>query len=196
MIFYCWVQLLPRNLSRVLVITKWLIPKQTQDMLLIFAAYLSIITFHLLISITMLFREATPADIVEIVRMLTDDELGHQREDFTDPLPSSYYAAFENIQRDPNQEFMVVEDEGEVVGTLQLSFIQYLTYQGGVRAQIEAVRIKHDRRGQGLGKQLFHWAIDRARERGAHLLQLTTISNARKPSNFTKTWALPLRTKV
>jgi len=106
--------------------------------------------------------------------MLADDELGSQRENFTDPLPDSYYTAFENISDDPNQELIVVEEQGEIIGTLQLSFIQYLTYQGGTRAQIEAVRIKRDRRGQGLGERLFRWAINRAQERGAHLLQLTT----------------------
>ncbi|MGD1892808.1 MAG: GNAT family N-acetyltransferase [Cyclobacteriaceae bacterium] len=120
------------------------------------------------------FRAATRKDVKAIVGMLADDELGSQRENFTDPLPDSYYSAFENISRDPNQELIVVEDQGEIIGTLQLSFIQYLTYQGGIRAQIEAVRIKRDRRGQGLGEQMFRWAIDRTRERGAHLLQLTT----------------------
>ncbi len=106
--------------------------------------------------------------------MLADDELGRQRENFTNPLPNSYYTAFDNIDNDPNQELIVVEDQVEIIGTLQLSFIQYITYQGGIRAQIEAVRIKRDRRGQGLGEQMFRWAINRAQERGAHLLQLTT----------------------
>jgi len=60
------------------------------------------------------------------------------------------------------------------MGTLQLSFIQYLTYQGGIRAQIEAVRIRKDKRGEGLGETLFKWAIERAKDRNAHLIQLTT----------------------
>jgi GNAT superfamily N-acetyltransferase len=107
--------------------------------------------------------------------MLANDELGRQREDFRDPLPAAYQQAFGLILADENQELMVAETAaGEVVGTLQLSFIQYLTYRGGIRAQIEAVRIREDRRGQGLGEFLFKWAIVRARERGAHLLQLTT----------------------
>ena len=120
------------------------------------------------------FRKATREDVKEIVGMLADDELGSQREDFTDPLPDSYYAAFENVSNDPNQELIVVEDQGEIIGTLQLTFIQYLTFRGGIRAQIEAVRIKRYRRGQGLGETMFQWAINRAQERGAHLLQLTT----------------------
>jgi GNAT superfamily N-acetyltransferase len=62
----------------------------------------------------------------------------------------------------------------EVIGTLQLSFIHYLTYRGGIRAQIEAVRIRKDKRGLGIGKTMFQWAISRAKEKNAHVLQLTT----------------------
>ena len=122
----------------------------------------------------LVFRPAEKRDVFFIVQMLADDKLGALREQFEDPLPDSYYQAFEAIDRDPNQELMVVEMASEIIGTLQLSFIPYLTYQGGVRAQIEAVRIRADQRGLGLGQQFFRWAIDRATERGAHVLQLTT----------------------
>ena len=123
----------------------------------------------------MKFRKATKEDVSFIVQMIADDELGKLRENYQDPLPEVYYQAFANIDQDPNQELMVVEnEEGEIIGTLQLSFIQYLTYQGGIRAQIEAVRIRSDQRGQGIGETLFKWAINRASEKGAHLLQLTT----------------------
>jgi GNAT superfamily N-acetyltransferase len=122
----------------------------------------------------LVFRPAEKRDVFFIVQMLADDKLGALREQFEDPLPNSYYQAFEAIDRDPNQELMVVEMASEIIGTLQLSFIPYLTYQGGVRAQIEAVRIRADQRGLGLGQQFFRWAIDRATERGAHVLQLTT----------------------
>ena len=123
----------------------------------------------------MLIRRAQRADLASIVSMLANDKLGRLREDFRDPLPRSYQDAFSRIIADENQELMVVEaEEGQIVGTLQLTFIQYLTYRGGIRAQIEAVRIREDRRGHGLGELLFNWAIARARERGAHVLQLTT----------------------
>ena len=107
--------------------------------------------------------------------MIADDELGIKRENFQKPLPKEYLNAFEKIKSDGNQELIVVENENsEIIGTLQLSFIQYLTYRGGIRAQIEAVRIKKDKRGLGIGKTMFEWAINRAKERNAHLLQLTT----------------------
>ncbi len=123
----------------------------------------------------MKFRKATKADVPSIVQMIADDELGKLRENYQEPLPDVYYQAFANIAQDSNQELIVIEnDEGEIIGTLQLSFIQYLTYQGGIRAQIEAVRIRSDQRGKGIGETLFKWAINRAKEKDAHLLQLTS----------------------
>lgn len=122
------------------------------------------------------FRKATREDVPYIVKMIADDHLGKTREDYREPLPKQYFKAFELIDSDPNQELIVVENDSgqEIIGTLQLSFIQYLTYQGGIRAQIEAVRIREDYRGSGIGKKMLEWAIERAKERNAHLLQLTT----------------------
>jgi GNAT superfamily N-acetyltransferase len=133
----------------------------------------------------MIFRKATKNDVSAIVEMIADDELGKTRENFQTPLPTEYLLAFENINSDANQELIVVEnDELEIIGTLQLSFIQYLTYRGGIRAQIEAVRIRKDQRGLGIGKTMFEWAISRARERKAHLLQLTTDKKRPKAIRF------------
>lgn len=120
------------------------------------------------------FRKAIKADVQHIVEMLADDELGSQRENFQVPIPKEYIEAFNAISNDSNQELIVVEADNEVIGTLQLTFIQYLTYQGSIRAQIEAVRIRRDYRGKGLGERFFLWAIERAKERNAHVLQLTT----------------------
>ena len=119
-------------------------------------------------------RPAGRADVRAIVAMLADDALGATRERFEDPLPQSYYVAFEAIDADPNHELVVAEMDGLVVGTLQLSVLPYLTYQGRSRAQVEAVRINSNRRGAGIGALLMDWAIDRARRRGCHLIQLTT----------------------
>jgi GNAT superfamily N-acetyltransferase len=133
----------------------------------------------------MKFRKATKNDLSIIVEMIADDELGKKRENFQIPLPTEYLEAFKKIIADENQELIVVEDESpEIIGTLQLSFIQYLTYRGGIRAQIEAVRIRKDKRGMGVGKTMFQWAINRAKERNAHLLQLTTDKKRPKAIKF------------
>ena len=133
----------------------------------------------------MVFRKATRNDVPKIVYMLADDALGSQREAYADPLPEIYYDAWDRISADPNQELIVVEDnDGNVMGTLQLSHIPYLTYQGGIRTQIEAVRIAKEWRGQGIGEKFFTWAINRAKEKGAHLVQLTTDKKRPEAKKF------------
>ncbi len=123
-------------------------------------------------------RRATRQDVPTIVALLADDALGSQREKPTEPLPDAYAQAYEAIAGDANQRLVVAvsggEGENEVVGTLQLTFLPYLTYGGGWRAQIEAVRAASSVRGEGIGGELVRWAIEQARDKGCHLVQLTT----------------------
>lgn len=126
------------------------------------------------------FRKATENDLSSIVEMMADDILGKERENLQNPLSIEYLKAFKRIDSDENQELIVVENENsEIIGTLQLTFIQYLNYRGGLRAQIESVIIRNDKRGLGIGKKMFEWAINRAKEKNAHLVQLT--SDKRRP---------------
>jgi GNAT superfamily N-acetyltransferase len=120
------------------------------------------------------FRRARLDDVPAIVRMLADDPLGAKRERQETPLPESYVQAFRAIDADANNELVVACRDNEVVGVLQLTFIPYLTYQGGRRALIEGVRVDSRARSQGLGRALLEWAIARARERGCVMVQLTT----------------------
>lgn len=130
------------------------------------------------------YRLAIESDLVDIIRMLADDKLGAEREDYQIPLPDAYIQAFRVITADSHQELTVVELANEIVATFQLSFVQYLTYQGGVRAQIEAVRVKSGYQGQGIGKAVFQYAIQRATKKGAHLLQLTTDKKRPEAKRF------------
>ncbi len=120
------------------------------------------------------FRRASRDDVPAIVRMLADDALGAKREAFVSPLPESYYVAFEAIDRDPNNELVVAELDGRIIGILQMTFIPYMTYRGSWRALIEGVRVDSAARSSGVGRKLFTWAIDRARQRDCHLVQLTS----------------------
>lgn len=119
-------------------------------------------------------RPATAADVPTIVGLLAADQLGVTREAAFDPLPPEYLDAFAQIEPDGNNLLVVGEVDGEVVATLQLTFIPYLTHRGSWRAQIEAVRVSSTRRGEGLGRELIGWAIDQARARGCRLVQLTS----------------------
>jgi GNAT superfamily N-acetyltransferase len=52
------------------------------------------------------------------------------------------------------------------------------------RGQIEGVRIAAGRRGDGLGRQMFEWAIAECRARGCGLVQLTTDKRRPEARHF------------
>src|SRR5215216_7805910 len=131
-----------------------------------------------------LFRLATQADLSAIVRLLADDDLGSQRERYENPLPASYSSAFEQIESDPNHELIVTEHNGEVIGTLHLMFLPSISYQGGLRAQIESVRVDRRHQNNGIGSQMMKWAIECAKQGGAHLIQLTTHKSRKDAHRF------------
>ncbi|HYI24847.1 MAG TPA: GNAT family N-acetyltransferase, partial [Thermomicrobiales bacterium] len=103
------------------------------------------------------FRRATEADIPAIVAMLADDPLGATRESPDDLEP--YRAAFAAIDANTNQVLIAAERDGEVVGTGQLTMMPGLSHRGMWRAEIEAVRVRSDQRGSGLGTALIEWCI-------------------------------------
>lgn len=125
----------------------------------------------------LVFRTARRADVPTIVELLRDDGVAAAREAATpvdEEIDAAYWAGFEAVDADPRNELIVVERAGEVVGTMQLTFIPSLSRRGAERLQIEAVRVRSDLRGGGIGRQMMTWAVDRARERGCRLVQLTT----------------------
>ncbi|WP_018698847.1 GNAT family N-acetyltransferase [Amorphus coralli] len=123
---------------------------------------------------TPVFRRATEADVAPIVALLADDGLGQGRENPGLPLDRRYLDAFAALDADPNQLLVVADQDGTVVGTLQLTFVPGLSRLGMWRGQIEAVRVAASERGTGLGGAMVAWAIERCRERGCGLVQLTT----------------------
>nr|SBO90492.1 Regulatory protein for C-P lyase [Nonomuraea gerenzanensis] len=122
--------------------------------------------------LSLIFRRARREDVPAIVAMLADDPLGARREG--DPGDERYLAAFERIDADPYDELIVAEQDGKVVGTMQLTYLAGLSRLGAERCQIEAVRVAASTRGQGLGRRMISWAIGRARARGCAMVQLTS----------------------
>jgi len=120
-------------------------------------------------------RRARRDDVETIVKMLADDALGGARERLETPLPASYLAAFDRVERDPNLALVVAEGEGgAVIGCLQLCILPGLSSQGASRGLIEDVRVASHCRGQGIGEQLVQWALAEARSRGCKLVELLT----------------------
>ncbi len=138
----------------------------------------------------MIFREATRQDLPAVLALLADED------QVLDPasivVGEAHERAFVAIDEDARNEMLVLTDEtasaGEaheaheahkvVLGCLQLTYIPGLGRNGQERALVEAVRVRADRRGEGLGAELMRLAVDRARDRGCGLVQLT--SNKRR----------------
>jgi GNAT superfamily N-acetyltransferase len=117
-------------------------------------------------------RRATRRDVPAIIALLADDALGQAREWPADH--ERYDTAFDAVDSDPNQLLAVGELAGEIVATMQLTFIPGLSRRGAWRAQIEGVRMASAARGHRLGEQLVRWAVGRARAQGCALVQLTS----------------------
>jgi GNAT superfamily N-acetyltransferase len=139
------------------------------------------------------FRPATAADLPAILVLLADDDIARERASYVGSpagsagssapggslpvvagVPGAVGAAFAAIDADPRNELVVADEDGLVVGTCQLTFIPGLSRGGAERMTIEAVRVRADRRGGGLGRRMMAYALGRARERGCALAQLTT----------------------
>jgi GNAT superfamily N-acetyltransferase len=122
-----------------------------------------------------ILRAARRADVPAIVALIAADQLGATRDGVRDETDlGAYLTAFEAIDADPAHILAVAESGGQVVGTMQLSFLPGLARRGSLRAQIEAVRVAASNRGSGLGAAMMAWAIDEARRRGCALVQLTS----------------------
>jgi len=117
-------------------------------------------------------RRATATDVPGILALLVDDQIAAGREDLSDLTP--YQRAFEAIDADPNQLLVVAERNGELLGTLQLTFIPGLSRRGASRGLVEAVRVAASARGLGLGTTLMEWAVQESRARGCAVVQLTS----------------------
>lgn len=120
-------------------------------------------------------RPARRDDVGTIVALLADDALGRGRERQEDPLPPSYFRAFDAVAQNPDIQLMVAQDsDGAVLGCLQLCILPGLSSQGASRGLIEDVRVARQCRSRGIGEQLVQWAVAEARARGCKLVELLT----------------------
>jgi ribosomal protein S18 acetylase RimI-like enzyme len=134
------------------------------------------------------FRYATRDDLPAIVALLADDEKGKTREEFTDPLPDAYYAAFDAMESQstealPNKYLLAVHGN-DVVACLQLTLIAGLSRRGQLRAQIEGVRVSSKVRGHKIGEKLITESISISKSLGAVLVQFTTDKTRKDAHRF------------
>jgi GNAT superfamily N-acetyltransferase len=125
----------------------------------------------------LIFRDATAADIPTVLAL---SHAGDARGPDAPPLdPASFtdprtLKAFAEIESDPAHRLIVAERDGETVGTLQISYLPGLPAFGMKRGLLENVHVRADQRGSGLGTLMVQWAIERCRESGCGVVQLTS----------------------
>ena len=117
-------------------------------------------------------RPARKSDLAALIDLYRDDHLGVTRE--ATEIDEAYQSAFDAIEADPNHMLVVGERHGKIVATLLLSFLPGLSRHGAWRAQIESMRVSGASRGQGIGQELLDWSIEKARQHGCSLVQLTS----------------------
>lgn len=126
-------------------------------------------------SLSVQLRQATSHDVDAIVRLVNAGGPENKaRQALPAVLPLAYSEAFQVIDSDPNHLLMVAELGGCIVGTFHLTFLTYLAGAGRPDAQIEAVHVAAQHRGQGMGTMMLQWAIAEAKRRNCRRVQLTT----------------------
>ena len=120
------------------------------------------------------YRAATADDLPFIIALIVEDNVIDTGDKPADALHADYRNALAAIDADPNQEMLVVELDGEPVGCFQLSYLPGLMRRGMWRGQIEVVHVSADKRSLGIGSEMMRWAVERCRENGCAMVQLTS----------------------
>lgn len=120
------------------------------------------------------YRYATRADLPYMVALIAADDVGTQMDDPEQPDSAEYQAGLAAIDADPNQELFIVEAEGQIIGTFQLTYIPGIARKGMWRGLVESVHVSPEHRNRGYGSQMMRWAIERCRARGCGMVQLTS----------------------
>ena len=108
---------------------------------------------------------------LERVEAGTLDNINALLQQLSGRVPPCTPELLKNIVESPALELWVVKDAGKIVGMGELAVV---LKPEGIVAQIEDVVVDEGQRGKGLGKQLSEKLIERARERGARVIQLSS----------------------
>jgi GNAT superfamily N-acetyltransferase len=120
------------------------------------------------------YRNAMEADLPFLVGTIVEDSVIETGDSVADAQSSAYRDALAAITADPRHEMLVVELDGSAVGCFQLSYIPGLMRRGMWRGLIEGVHVLAIHQNGGIGTAMMRWAIERCREKGCGMVQLTS----------------------
>lgn len=120
------------------------------------------------------YRNATPADLPFIIALIVEDSVIQTGDDPADAAHPDYTNALAEITGDPNEEMIIVDEDGTPVGCFQLSYLPGLMRRGQKRGQIEVVHVAASHRNRGIGGEMMRWAVERCRQNNCSMVQLTS----------------------
>jgi len=114
-------------------------------------------------------RPATEDDLPAVLALYAQLATGDE-----DSLPlDEARRVFARFDSYPDYTLYVATLEGRVVGTFALLIMDNLAHLGAPSGVVEDVAVAPDLQGQGIGKQMMHFAMARCRERGCYKLALS-----------------------
>ena len=130
----------------------------------------------------MIIRKAKSIDANDL-KVLYFDYLSHfppkEEQDMT-----LWQSLLNKFERDENMYLLVVEEDGKVVSSVQMSIIESLTHNVRPFAVIENVVTHADYRNRGFASALLERASEIAREHNCYKVFLETGSNRESTLNF------------
>ena len=123
---------------------------------------------------SLIFRRATHADLPVIIGLYADDDRGGHGDGWNDANRPAYEAAFAEINANPRDALMVIEQDGVVVGTFLLTLLPGLTGRATRRLQLRSVEVAAPLRSRGIGARMLAFVEEYAKLNGATLIELTS----------------------
>jgi len=96
----------------------------------------------------------------------------------------NYQDIFDRISAIPGHELLVVEDEGEVIGTMVLIIVPNLSHQASPWALAGNLVVDCSDRRKGLAKLLMKYAVYKARNAGCYKITLSSHKSHRGAHTF------------
>ena len=109
-------------------------------------------------------------DVAAAARLVRDGSLTPEYESVEDV--DAYWAAVQETRSRLGD--VLVADDGEVVGVVQVIVFPHFQHAGGWCCELESVHVRADRRDARIGSRLIETAEEMARERGCYRIQLTS----------------------
>jgi len=115
-------------------------------------------------------RPALRTELEQVLGLYRSLEPGYRE---TTSLPVAEQI-FDRFSQYPNYNLYVALVEGKIAGTFALLIMDNLAHYGAPSAIVEDVVVGAESRGQGIGKQMMQFAMQRCREAGCYKLALSS----------------------